>query len=244
MRFKGVSQIVLFNWPFFAFALFLGGLALLIKPALPHGLESFVEMALYLGSLSVILSLLASWFVYDLSDLYAFDYLPADTPERIANLHAGFDETTSALKVKYPGALIDIYDFYDPEKHTEASIRRARARYPAIAETVAIDTSHIPIGEHTYDALFLIFSAHEIRDQRERIAFFKELRLVAKPTAKLYVIEHLRDWKNALVYSIGCLHFHSEPTWQKTFAASGWQVVERKSPNAFVVCYTLQWKST
>ena len=244
MRFKGVSQIVLFNWPFYAFALVAGLLTWLIKPTLPPTFEVWTELAVLIGAVSVLLTLLASWFVYDLRNLYRFDYLSTRSPERIANIHAGFDETTLALRAKFPNAVIDIFDFYDPEKHTEASIRRARARHPAVTGTVAVDSSHIPVGEHTYDAVFLIFAAHEIRDDVERIAFFKELRLVTKPGANLYVVEHLRDWKNALVYSIGCLHFHTETTWRKTFDASGWELVERNPANAFVVSYKLQWKPT
>lgn len=123
MHFKGVSQIVRFNWPFYASALFAGVLALLVKPALPQSFEVWVEFAVLFGALSVFLTLIASWFVYDLCDLYSFNYLSVGSPQRIANIHAGFDETTSALKAKYPGSIIDVYDFYDPQKHTEASIR-------------------------------------------------------------------------------------------------------------------------
>lgn len=247
MRFRGVSQIVVFNWPFYAVALAAVVLALSVNPLLPEPLQLWVIIAVTLGSLSVALTLIASWYVYDLTDLYGFDYLDtqaADHAERIANIHAGFDETSIALQRKFPKAAIDTYDFYDPAKHTEASIRRARARHPAPVRTTSIDSAHIPVGEKTYDAIFVIFAAHEIRDDAERIAFFNELRLVAKPGASVFVLEHLRDWRNALVYSIGCLHFHSEATWHKTFVHSGWRVAARTRANAFVVSYQLTCKST
>ena len=240
MRFKGTLQIVRFNWPFYIAALAAAVLALAINPLLPAAWHLWVQLAVALGAVSVALTLIASWYVYDCSDLYAFDYWPPLEPARIANIHAGFDETSLALQRKFPQADIDTYDFYDPAKHTEASIRRARARYPAPVRTTSIDTTHIPVGADTYDLICLIFAAHEIRDDAERIAFFKELRLVAKSGAGVFVVEHLRDWRNALVYSIGCLHFHSEATWQKTFEASGWRVIERTRPNAFVVSYQLQ----
>jgi hypothetical protein len=244
MRVKGTSQIVVFNWPFYAAALAAGVLALSINPLLPTTWHLWVQLAVVLGALSVALTLIASWYVYDFGDLYAFDYWPPSEPERIANIHAGFDETSLALQRKFPQAAIDTYDFYDPAKHTEASIRRARARHPAPVRTISIDTTHIPVGADTYDLICLIFAAHEIRDDAERIACFKELRLVARPQASVYVVEHLRDWRNALAYSIGCLHFHSEATWQKTFAASGWRVVDRRHVNAFVISYQLQCTST
>ena len=244
MRFKGTSQIVLFNWPFYAAALAAGLLALSIYPLLPEVWHFWVQLAVVLGGVSVALSLVASWYVYDFGSLYTFDYWPPLRPERIANIHAGFDETSLALEQKFPRSAIDTYDFYDPVKHTEASIRRARARYPAPVRTTSIDTAHVPVGEDTYDMICLIFAAHEIRDEAERIAFFRELRLVAKPNASVFVVEHLRDWRNALVYSIGYLHFHSEATWHKTFDASGWRIVKRVRPNAFVVSYQLLCSST
>lgn len=244
MRCKGVIQIVLFNWPFYVSALAAAGLAILVNPLLPEALHAWVYLAVALGLISVFLSLFASWYVYDLSNLYAFNYWQNTDPERIANIHAGFDETTLPLQQKFPSSAIDTYDFYDPEKHTEASIRRARARNPAQVQTTCIDSGHIPVGANTYDMICLVFSAHEIRDDAERIAFFKELRLVAKPKASIYVVEHLRDWRNALVYSIGCLHFHSDTTWKETFAESGWQIVDRRRANAFVVSYRLQCSST
>lgn len=244
MGFKGVSQIVLFNWPFYAAALVLAALALALNPLLPESLHFWVQLAVGLGLFSVLLTLVASWYVYDLSELYAFNYWPDSQPERIANIHAGFDETSLALQKKFPNTVIDTYDFYDPAKHTEASIRRARARYPVPVPTTSIDSTHIPVGEATYDMICLVFAAHEIRDDAERVAFFKELSLVTKPGASVYVVEHLRDWRNALVYSIGCLHFHSEATWQRTFAESGWRIAARTRPNAFTVSYELQCSST
>lgn len=247
MRFKGVSQIIIFNWPFYVVALVAAILALSVNPFLPEELRPWVLAAVALGGLSVCLTLIVSWYVYDLTDLYAFDYIDtahADRAERIANIHAGFDETTLPLKHRFPRAVIDTYDFYDPAKHTEASIRRARARCPAPVETTSIDSSHIPIGKDTYDRIFLVFAAHEIRDDDERVAFFKGLRVVAKPEASIHVVEHLRDWRNALVYSIGCLHFHSEKTWRRTFERSGWRIISHTRPNAFVISYQLKCSST
>lgn len=247
MKFKGVTQIVMFNWPLYAIALGSAVLALAAKSWLPEALQAPLVIAVALGLASMCLSLIASWYAYDLTNLYKFNYLalPSNTNTlRIANIHAGFDETTLPLKQRFPKAVIDTYDFYDPAKHTEASIRRARARYPAPAGTVAIDSAHIPIGEATYDCIFLIFAAHEIRDDAERVAFFKELRIVAKPAASIYVIEHLRDWRNALVYSIGCMHFHTEATWRSTFDQSGWRIVAETRPNTLITAYTLQCSSS
>jgi hypothetical protein len=100
MRFRGVSQIVVFYWPFYAFALAAADIAVSVNPLLPEALQYWVLLAVGLGGLSVALTLVASWYVYDLTNLYVFDYLDtteADHAERIANIHAGFDETSVPL---------------------------------------------------------------------------------------------------------------------------------------------------
>ena len=126
MRFRGVSQIVLFNWPFFACATLTVLLALGITPLLPDKFQLWVWATVAIGSASVVLSLIASWYAYDLTQPYSFKYLSGQ-PARIANIHAGFDESSLALKQRFPGSSIDTFDFYDPQKHTEASIRRRAA---------------------------------------------------------------------------------------------------------------------
>jgi len=243
MRFRGVSQIVLFNWPFFACATFTVLLALFINPLLPDKFQLWVWAAVAIGSTSVVLSLIASWYAYDLTQPYSFKYLSGQPP-CIANIHAGFDESSLALKQRFPGSIINTFDFYDPQKHTEASIRRARNRYSAPVPTTRICTNHISIGDDSFNAICLIFAAHEIRDSAERIAFFQALKTTMKPIGNLYVVEHLLDWRNALVYSIGSLHFHTEKTWENTFSKAGWQIVSRKQVNGLVVCYQLQCNFT
>jgi len=246
MRLKGVSQIVQFNWPTYAFALLAAVAALLVRPFLPDFLQPWLLFAVVCGLLSTLLSLIASWYVYDASNLYDFDYIETEdqgTAQRIANIHAGFDETTTPLSKRFPQAKFDVFDFYDPQKHTEASIRRARNRYPSEPGTIPISSDQILAADATYDRIFLVFAAHEIRDDRERIDFFKELRRISKPGASVHVVEHLRDWRNALVYSVGCLHFHSDTTWHRTFEKSGWPVSSSTHPNPFIISYHLKCSS-
>lgn len=247
MRFNGVRQIVQFNWPFYALALFAVLAALAIRPFLPINWQFWLWLTVGMGALTTLLSVIASWYVYDAKDLYAFDYIDSGTDhpnEQIANIHAGFDQTTTPLRIRFPQAKVDIFDFYDPKKHTEASIRRARKHYPASEDTRAIASAKLPVADGSYDRIFIVFAAHEIRDEAERIAFFCELRRVAKPNTSLYVIEHLRDWRNALVYSIGCLHFYSDTTWRRTYQQSGWQVSYSSRQATFIISYHLTCSST
>ena len=135
----------------------------------------------------------------------------------MVNIHAGFDETSILLSTKFPDAELIVFDFYDPEKHTEVSIKRARKAYPSYPNTKKIITSTIPLGDSCADKIFVTLAAHEIRDDNERIIFFKELYRILKTGGQIFVTEHHRDLYNFIAYTIGFFHFHSYSTWTNTF---------------------------
>src|SRR5439155_13733602 len=113
-----------------------------------------------------------------------------------------------------------VFDFYDPAKHTEASIRRARKAFPPFPGTLSISTGHIPLENCSAGKIFAILSAHEIRNAEERNAFFCELNRMLSASGRIVVVEHLRDSANYLAYNIGAFHFHSRSAWQSTFQAA------------------------
>ena len=84
------------------------------------------------------------------------------------------------------------------------------------------------------------FSAHEIRDRKERIAFFQELHRVLRPQGLMYVTEHLRDINNMIVYTVGAFHFYSKRSWLLLFGASDWVVTEEIKQNPFVKTFILE----
>lgn len=139
--FTGVARIVRFNWHFYV----IGAIATLIGAALipivPGTLKLFCIAVWSVGILTTLVSLVVSWYIYDLSGFYRFQWIPMaldPKPERIVNIHAGFDETSDLLKQHFPRSQVEILDFYDPAKHTEISIRRARKAYPPSSETVSV----------------------------------------------------------------------------------------------------------
>jgi SAM-dependent methyltransferase len=239
--FQGVWNIVRFNWHFYVSSLG-GSLVLLLSACVLHGplrLGAIVACATLL-TIS-FLSLLVSWYIYDLSGLYRLQWCGACQPGgRIVNIHAGFDETSALLKAKYPGCELVVLDFYDPSRHTEVSIRRARSAYPAFPGTQSIDTADIPLPDDSADAIFLIFSAHEIRRDDERAAFFRELRRIVKPAGRIVAAEHLRDLPNFLAYTIGFFHFLPRAAWSETFRAAGLSVAEESKVNPFIATFILE----
>jgi SAM-dependent methyltransferase len=195
------------------------------------------------------ISLLVSFYIYDLSGLYRLTWLDekvlvGDGPGGmsaglIVNIHAGFDETSHLLVKKYPGCELKVFDFYDPDKHTEVSIARARKAYPSFPGTVRIGTDALPLGRGVADTVFLVFAAHEIRADEERVSFFQELGRVLKDSGRIIIVEHLRDLPNFLAYNIGFFHFLPVSAWTRTFGQAGLRVCNKKKVTPFITTYTL-----
>ncbi|MDP1803130.1 MAG: methyltransferase [Bacteroidota bacterium] len=218
--FQGVINIVKFNWQFYVIAIItIAGLQI-AEQFLPPSARLFADFFILFSGLGILVSLAVSLYIYDLSNLYTLDWLTASSPKQIVNINAGFDETSALLAQKYPTANLQVFDFYDPTKHTEVSIERARKAYPPYPGTQTISTNAIPLKENSTDIIFLILAAHEIRSEEERIIFFKQLKNALSSTGKIIVVEHQRDFANFMAYNFGFFHFHSTTTWKKAFEDS------------------------
>lgn len=238
--YQGIVNIVRFNWHLYAIAASI----VLFLFFVANNFDGIYKIIPYIiGTailVTVFISLLASYYVYDVSGLYNLNWIKANHQEKtILNINAGFDETSTLLKTKFPIAKLLVFDFYNPDKHTEVSIKRARNAYPPYPDTKVINTTLLPLRDNTIDKIMLIFAAHEIRNTNERILFFKELHRILKPQGELYITEHLRDVPNALVYNIGCLHFYSKSSWFSIFNKSGFCIKEERKVNPFVTNFKL-----
>ncbi len=241
-RFQGVATVVRFNWHFYAFALV--GIAALFAVAhfAPSWLARTCVLLAVLATLSTYVSLAATWSAYDASGLYRFRWLDPwmSAQGKAANIHAGFDETTRLLRARFPALEWSVFDFYDPAKHTEISIRRARLACPPSADTVAISTRSLPLADASFDRILLVLAAHEIRDAQERMDFFRELHRALNSSGLLIVTEHLRDLPNCAAYNLGALHFHSLSTWRAAFDAARFDVVATFKPAPLITTFILK----
>ena len=239
--FQGINNIIRFNWHFYVPALLAVFIIASIFPFLPKVLHLFFILLISIILIPTMISLLVSFYVYDLSGIYHFSWLKNNIHQgsKIINIHAGFDESSEILKSIFSSSALTVFDFYNPSMHTEISIKRARKAYPPFVGTIKIDTGHIPVNDNYADVIFLFFAAHEIRDDNEREIFFSELHRVLKPGGEIKIIEHLRDIPNFLAYNIGFLHFLSLKTWEKTFKQSSFNFKLEKI-NPFVTNFTLK----
>jgi SAM-dependent methyltransferase len=238
---QGVWTVIRFNWHLHVIALLAIATLSLAARFLP-GYGSMAVAALAMAAaLSVLLSFIATWLAYDASRLYQMDWLAKFIGKacHAANIHAGFDETTLLLKDAFPQTQWQVLDFYQPDKHTEISIRRARRAHPPAPDTVAIRTERIPLFDGALDLAVLFLAAHEIRDHHERVTFFRELKRVLAKHGRVIVTEHLRDLANIAAYSIGAWHFHKRSEWLATFHEAGFRVDSEFRNNLFITTFVL-----
>ncbi len=218
--FQGVFNIVRFNWHFYVLAVLVAVVLIVLNMFYQGKYTPYVFLLLALGGAVTVMSLLVSFYVYDLSPLYALSWLKEEQiidDDVLVNIHAGFDETSVLLNARYPQADLRVFDFYDPAKHTEISIERARKAYPPYPCTLKVETDQILLPTGAADAVFVLLTAHEIRNDAERVVFFTEVRRLLKTDGVVVVVEHLRDLPNFIAYNIGFFHFLSKKTWIKTF---------------------------
>ncbi len=245
---QGLSNVVRFNWPFYGAAG--AGLVVGMACALWFGATFLGGLAAGLvigGGLVTLSSLVATYWVYDASGFYDLAWLPqvlresgvTTPPSRVINISAGFDEFTLLLRERYPEAEIVPTDFYDPSLHTEASISRARAAYPSPPDTVQIETQSASAKLGGADLIVAVLSAHEVRDEAERITFFEQLATVIGDSGRIVVVEHLRDLPNALAYTIGVGHFHTHVAWLRTFASADLTVLDERRHTPLLRIFTL-----
>lgn len=241
--FEGVTNIVKFNWHFYAGAL----ACILILVLSLLWLSGFWKLSIIILTAgiisSILVSLSVSHYVYDRSDLYTMKWLGKLTikpGDNLININAGFDETSALLATKFPESTLTVFDFYDPAKHTEISIERARKTYSVYPGTTTISTTKLFVKKRSVDFIFLILSAHEIRDSKERGEFFRQLTEALSDDGKIIVTEHLRDFWNFLAYNIGFFHFFSKKNWKKTFEMAGLKEIEEIKITPFISTFILK----
>ena len=239
--FEGVSNIVKFNWHFYVISIVL--CLFIYFVGLWFNFPVLSTVIIILIGLGVFISLLVSYYVYDVSNLYSLDWLKekeVTKPTSILNIHAGFDEISAIIQFKYPTSKLKVVDFYNPQKHTEVSIERARKSAPAYPQTKQVETTNMPFEDESYDIIFVFLSAHEIRNKSERILFLKELKRGLKDNGEIHVTEHLRDLPNFLAFNFGFFHFHSRKTWLSDFESADLAISSQIKITPFLSTFKLK----
>lgn len=241
-RFRGMLNILRFNWTFYATAL--GGssvtllaAALLPMPAVLRAAGVLIATAALYWTVA---SLLSSHWVYDRSGIYNWRWLLARLPfrpRRWVMIHAGLDESSPTLRQLLPDARGEVLDIYDPALMTEPAIARARRLAPADVPAPPAKIDALPMLASACDTVFLLFAAHEVRNRGDRERFFGELRRILAPGGQVVVVEHMRDLAGAIAFGPGCLHFYPRSEWLRLGRHAGFTLASETSFTPLVRCF-------
>jgi SAM-dependent methyltransferase len=237
--YQGALQILRYNWDFYAGSTVAALLALGLAAVLTR--PTWLQALLMAGAAAALFwmaaSLLISHYVYDRSPLYRWQWVAGTlrhSPARWLSIHAGLDESSAALRGLFPESQGVVLDIYDPAVMTESSIARARRLSPAERPVARADFRRLPLPEAAFEAAFILFTAHELRQPQARQSFFRELRRVLEPDGHFLLVEHLRDLRNLLAFGPGAFHFYPRREWLRLASESGFEIEREFSMTPFV----------
>ena len=229
----GTAKVVRFNWPKYAGALGLAGAAVLTSLiGAPAALRAMVWLPAALGCAWGASSLVATWWVYDHSNVYDHVAKGLGAVGEWATVHAGFDDATLALTAcigRPPAQVTEV------AMHARSSLRRARG---ADAAGEPASSTGLRLHRDSLDTIFVTFAVHEVRGQQEQQALFEALRRALRAGGRLVVTEHLRDLANASVYGPGALHFQPAQVWRSRAAEAGFVAVSESNITPYVRRFT------
>lgn len=237
----GLTQIVLFNWPQYvvgsAVILLAAGFAAAVP--LPPAVWWIIVAGVAAAAWWLVASLVASYWIYDLSPLTRWDWLvrclPSDSlPSNVVNIHCGFDDTTLLVREVLPQTEVIAIDLYDPQRMTEPSIHRARRNSPPLAGTLTGTPEALLVDDGKADAVLFLLAAHELRKPAEREALFANAKRAIRSGGRVILAEHARNVWNFLAFGPGFMHFLPYGEWLRLGQVAGLKVVGEGCVTPFV----------
>ncbi|MFJ9865853.1 class I SAM-dependent methyltransferase [Streptomyces sp. NPDC101165] len=221
---SGVREVVAYNWPRYTAGLAAAAASAALAHRLPPPLRTMARAGSAAAVGLLASATVASWLVYDRSELYGYDWLDAllpQAPSAHVVVGTGLDEASVPLAARWPASRQTTVDLYDPAVMTEGSVRRARRRVPPPPHAVPGRAEALPVEPAMADAVFLVFAAHELRRARDRERLFAQCARALRPGGRLVLVEHLRDGANTAVFGPGAWHFFPRGEWLRLAAHAG-----------------------
>ncbi len=195
-------------------------------------LFSFFLMTLsVLIIINILLSLFASYKLYDKSDLYQpeklFSNFNFNKSDKAIFLHASFDPISRKLEKMFGPNNLKIYNLYGSRHEDEKSIEVSNRLFPPHPDQQNVNPTNLNDESDSIDYIFAITSAHEILSQEKRIKFFKESKRVLKENGTLILCEQMRDITNFIFFNIGTFHFVSLKNWESAITEAGMRIVKK-----------------
>lgn len=244
-NFKMTKLVLSFNRHFFYIALSLCLIAIIALNFISNALIQFILISgVALAVYFMLMSTIASYLLYDHSDLYKLNTWPQKCiPAAYKNsilAHAGFDPTSKLILEKYPDMKLRVLNFFNENKLTESSIQRAHEYSSVLFPQALIASDDWQLPSHSQDVVFALSSAHELRKHKDRVSFFKEAKNVITENGRVIVMEQLRNLPNFLCFGFAAFHFFSRKTWLKSFNDADLIVAKEFSLTPFMRVFVLK----
>lgn len=235
---KITKLVVLFNYQ----KIVLGFIVSILLCALSFWINS-TPVILILRILSALIiinifaSLLASYILYDNSDLYELKKLKGivdwNKTENAILVHASFDPLSKRLEEKYPDLNLSVCDIFGNRHEQEKGIETSKKVFPPNPKEIKIKPDHLPFENQSQDVILAITALHEILDHDQRVLFFKEAKRILKDDGVIIVSEQFRDLTNFIFFNIGAFHFLSKKQWKRAISEAGLKIIENKKITPF-----------
>lgn len=164
--------------------------------------------------LNIFASLVASYILYDKSDLYELSNLKGivdlEKVENVILVHASFDPLSKRLEEKYPDLNLTVCDIFGNRHEQEKGIETSKKVFPPNPKEIKIKPDHLPFENQSQDVILAITALHEILNHDQRVLFFKEAKRILKDDGLIIVSEQFRDLTNFIFFNIGAFHFLSQ----------------------------------
>jgi SAM-dependent methyltransferase len=235
---KITKLVLLFNYEKILLGLFVSSIfywfSYIIKSSF---FSNFFILFSCLILLNIFLSILASYILYDKSDLYKLKKLPKYLNLNNLNkgvfIHASFDPISAQLEKKYPEMELIVCDIFENRHLEDKMINISKKEFPPNPKEIKIDPTELPFENNSQEIIFAVTALHEILEHDNRVKFFKEAKRVLKKDGILIISEQMRNEINFIFFNIGAFHFLSKSKWKKAIKESGLQIHETKNINIF-----------
>lgn len=235
---KITKLVILFNYQ----KILLGIVVSAVLFALSFWINSnlFVLILRIFGTLillNIIASLLASYILYDNSDLYELNNLKEtidwNKTENAILVHASFDPLSKNLEEKYPNLNLTVCDIFGNRHEQEKGIETSKKVFPPNPKEIKIKPNQLPFEDKSQEVILAITALHEILEHDQRVLFFIEAKRVLKDDGIIIVSEQFRDLTNFIFFNIGAFHFLSQKQWEKAISEAGLKIFENKKITPF-----------
>lgn len=241
----GVRMILGYNWPLYVtgLATVATGAALAARRSSPTLLRLAGAAGAGVAGWLSVASVAASWWVYDLSELYRWTWLPRTVrhePRHIIVMHAGLDEASEPVSRTWPMAAVSSLDVHGGLGRTTASLRLARRDAGRDAE--AHHEAHGQLATDT-DLVVIFLAAHELRSRTARVELMRRIHHSLVVGGRLVLVEHVRDLSNAVVFGPAIGHFYPVREWRDAIGRGGLDLVAEERITPFITVMTAERSS-